>query len=220
MALQKDGKDLIGAHVVDNQHVYFHEDGKQAKGESVQRNNHYYFYDQNLGHRITEQFVKVADFPHDEYRYFGKYGVAVTGWQDINGNRYYFYPTLRIESPFLGTKEIGMTSIKFTLIASHTTLDMMVNLAKPLCPISGEFLVAIRAWISEHFTSAMTDNTLQAGKERRKEYYYFEYGRQARGIGFNNNDSQTNVMGQFIRFPEGIRYFEPYTGELSKSYDL
>ena len=35
--------------------------------------------------------------------------------------------TLRIESPFLGTKEIGMTSIKFTLIASHTTLDMMVN---------------------------------------------------------------------------------------------
>ena len=89
---KKDGKDLIGAHVVDNQHVYFHEDGKQAKGESVQRNNHYYFYDQNLGHRITEQFVKVADFPHDEYRYFGKYGVAVTGWQDINGNRYYFYP--------------------------------------------------------------------------------------------------------------------------------
>ncbi|MFR2192712.1 MAG: hypothetical protein ACLS5G_07370 [Streptococcus sp.] len=38
--------------------MYFHEDGKQAKGESVQRNNHYYFYDQNLGHRITEQFVR------------------------------------------------------------------------------------------------------------------------------------------------------------------
>ncbi|MFQ9890800.1 MAG: hypothetical protein ACLRWM_12155 [Streptococcus sp.] len=68
MALQKDSKDLIGARVVDNQHVYFHEDGKK-EGESVQRNNHYYFYDQNLGHRITEQFVKVADFPHDEYRY-------------------------------------------------------------------------------------------------------------------------------------------------------
>ena len=49
-------------------------------------------------------------------------------------------------------------------------------------------------------------------KKGEKEYYYFEYGRQARGIGFNNNDSQTNVMGQFIRFPEGIRYFEPYTG--------
>ena len=35
-------------------------------------------------------------------------------------------------------------------------------------------------------------------KKGEKEYYYFEYGRQARGIGFNNNDSQTNVMGQLL----------------------
>ena len=43
-------KDLIGAHVVDNQHVYFHAAMvNKLKGESVQRNNHYYFYDQNLG---------------------------------------------------------------------------------------------------------------------------------------------------------------------------
>ena len=216
---KKDGKDLIGAHVVDNQHVYFHEDGKQAKGESVQRNNHYYFYDQNLGHRITEQFVKVADFPHDEYRYFGKYGVAVTGWQDINGNRYYFYPdtAYRVSIPWYqgdwdDFHKVYIDSKPYYF--GHDGELWRNHYVRSLGGIPGGY-------------KSMDFGTFYLGddgqyvtgwqKKGEKEYYYFEYGRQARGIGFNNNDSQTNVMGQFIRFPEGIRYFEPYTGELVKN---
>ncbi len=210
---------IIGAHVVDNQHVYFHEDGKQAKGESVQRNNHYYFYDQNLGHRITEQFVKVADFPHDEYRYFGKYGVAVTGWQDINGNRYYFYPdtAYRVSIPWYqgdwdDFHKVYIDSKPYYF--GHDGELWRNRYVRSLGGIPGGY-------------KSMDFGTFYLGddgqyvtgwqKKGEKEYYYFEYGRQARGIGFNNNDSQTNVMGQFIRFPEGIRYFEPYTGELVKN---
>ncbi|MFQ9890798.1 MAG: hypothetical protein ACLRWM_12145 [Streptococcus sp.] len=77
--------------------------------------------------------------------------------------------------------------------------------------------MAIRAWISEHFTSAMTDNTLQAGKERRKNIIILNTDGKLEESDSTTMTSQTNVMGQFIRFPEGIRYFEPYTGELVKN---
>ena len=144
---------------------------------------------------------------------------AVTGWQDINGNRYYFYPdtAYRVSIPWYqgdwdDFHKVYIDSKPYYF--GHDGELWRNRYVRSLGGIPGGY-------------KSMDFGTFYLGddgqyvtgwqKKGEKEYYYFEYGRQARGIGFNNNDSQTNVMGQFIRFPEGIRYFEPYTGELVKN---
>ena len=85
---KKDGKDLIGAHVVDNQHVYFHEDGKQAKGVF---GNDGYFYDKDSGAKIdlgTNRYVYI----NDNWYYLNGEGKILKGDQTIDGVQVHFDP--------------------------------------------------------------------------------------------------------------------------------
>lgn len=106
--LGSDGRALIGWQEIDGKHYYFDIDGTQVKGKLISTDGKYASYyqeqgqksylDPNSGEALTNQFVNA------EYRlvtfagssrgsgwfYMGADGIGLTGWQEIDGNLYYF----------------------------------------------------------------------------------------------------------------------------------
>ena len=115
--MNTDGKLVTGPQTIDGLTYYFDSDGRQVKGERRKVNGKSYFYDPDNGALVTnrlvtfkagrfipeENYAKEVRFdeavysnffnnehPELERYYFGADGLPVTGWQTINGNKYYF----------------------------------------------------------------------------------------------------------------------------------
>ena len=115
--MDKDGKLMTGPQTIDGLTYYFDSNGRQVKGERRKVNGKSYFYDPDNGALVANRLVtfKAGRFiPEENYAkeirfnsapyanydnnehpeleryYFGADGLPVTGWQTINGNKYYF----------------------------------------------------------------------------------------------------------------------------------
>ena len=115
--MDKDGKLMTGPQTIDGLTYYFDSNGRQVKGERRKVNGKSYFYDPDNGALVTNRLVtfKAGRFiPEENYAkeirfdeapyanydnnehpeleryYLGADGLPVTGWQTINGNRYFF----------------------------------------------------------------------------------------------------------------------------------
>lgn len=101
-----DGKPVTGWQVIDGKRYYFYlETGYMATG-TVSIGGKIYAFDED-GVQIRFGFVSDGTGT----RYFSEY-VPVTGWQEIYGNRYYFY----IETGYMatGTVRIGGEEYNFS----------------------------------------------------------------------------------------------------------
>ena len=115
--MNTDGKLVTGPQTIDGLTYYFDSDGRQVKGERRKVNGKSYFYDPDNGALVTnrlvtfkagrfipeENYAKEVRFdeavysnffnnehPELERYYLGADGLPVTGWQTINGNKYFF----------------------------------------------------------------------------------------------------------------------------------
>ena len=115
--MNTDGKLVTGPQTIDGLTYYFDSDGRQVKGERRKVNGKSYFYDPDNGALVTNRLVtfKAGRFiPEENYAkeirfdsapyanydnnehpeleryYLGADGLPVTGWQTINGNKYFF----------------------------------------------------------------------------------------------------------------------------------
>ncbi|MCB5540936.1 KxYKxGKxW signal peptide domain-containing protein [Streptococcus salivarius] len=115
--MDKDGKLMTGPQTIDGLTYYFDSNGRQVKGERREVNGKSYFYDPDNGALVTNRLVTFKagrfipeenyakeirfDFaPYENYYnnehpeleryYLGADGLPVTGWQTINGNKYFF----------------------------------------------------------------------------------------------------------------------------------
>ena len=121
---KKDGKDLIGAHVVDNQHVYFHEDGKQAKGVF---GNDGYFYDKDSGAKIdlgTNRYVYI----NDNWYYLNGEGKILKGDQTIDGVQVHFDPYYGIKLKENLPIVMGMRLKQTPILAQLSTMIKILEL--------------------------------------------------------------------------------------------
>ena len=82
----KDGKALHGFQTVDGNLHYFHNSGQQVKGDFLYYDNDIYYLDKDNGNPVTNQFVN----RDNSWYYFGSDGKAVSGFQTINKDLYYF----------------------------------------------------------------------------------------------------------------------------------
>ena len=108
---------MTGPQTIDGLTYYFDSNGRQVKGERRKVNGKSYFYDPDNGVLVTNRlvtfkagrfipeenyakeirfdFAPYANYDNNEHPeleryYFGADGLPVTGWQTINGNKYYF----------------------------------------------------------------------------------------------------------------------------------
>ena len=115
--MDKDGKLMTGPQTIDGLTYYFDSDGRQVKGERRKVNGKSYFYDPDNGALVTNRlvtfkagrfipeenyakeirfdFAPYANYDNNEHPeleryYLGADGLPVTGWQTINGNKYFF----------------------------------------------------------------------------------------------------------------------------------
>ena len=93
------GHAVKGLQTIDGYQLYFDKNGRQAKGEIVQIDGKTYYFDKNNGRMVKNQWASVnfggISPASKDYRsyYLGNDGAAVTGWQDIDGERLYFTDT-------------------------------------------------------------------------------------------------------------------------------
>ncbi|MBM7635801.1 glycoside hydrolase family 70 protein [Streptococcus saliviloxodontae] len=79
---------VTGAQRIKGQELYFAVDGKQLKGVTVKdAKGSVRYYDANSGVLVTDKFVYIDG---QGWFYFGATGVAVTGFQTVNGQNLYF----------------------------------------------------------------------------------------------------------------------------------
>ncbi|MBM7642307.1 glycoside hydrolase family 70 protein [Streptococcus loxodontisalivarius] len=79
---------VTGAQTVKGQNLYFDENGVQVKGQTVtDASGNLTYYDANSGVQVRNKFVLIGE---NDWYYFGENGVAVTGFQTINGQYLYF----------------------------------------------------------------------------------------------------------------------------------
>lgn len=82
----KDGKALHGFQTVDGNLHYFNNSGQQVKGDFLYYDNDIYYLDKDNGNPVKNQFVN----RDNSWYYFGPDGKAVSGFQTINKDLYYF----------------------------------------------------------------------------------------------------------------------------------
>ena len=93
------GHAVKGLQTIDGYQLYFDKDGRQAKDKIVQIDGKTYYFDKNNGRMVKNQWASVnvggISPASKDYRsyYLGNDGAAVTGWQDIDGERLYFTET-------------------------------------------------------------------------------------------------------------------------------
>ena len=112
-----DGKLMTGPQTIDGLTYYFDSNGRQVKGERRKVNGKSYFYDpdngalvanrlvtfkagrfipeENYAKEVRFDFAPYANYDNNEHPeleryYLGADGLPVTGWQTINGNKYFF----------------------------------------------------------------------------------------------------------------------------------
>lgn len=93
-----EGEKLTGFQNVDGQILYFDAKGQQIKGEDLTINDKVYRFTKDSGALLRNQWYRWSEFngyrvnpvtsPYS--RYFGPDGAALTGWQIIDGQLYYF----------------------------------------------------------------------------------------------------------------------------------
>ena len=115
--MDKDGKLMTGPQTIDGLTYYFDSNGRQVKGERRKVNGKSYFYDpdngalvanrlvtfkagrfipeENYAKEVRFDFAPYANYDNNEHPeleryYLGADGLPVTGWQTINGNKYFF----------------------------------------------------------------------------------------------------------------------------------
>ncbi len=87
------GQKVTGFQTIDQVPLYFDQNGVQAKGKLVAIDGASYYFDKDSGAMVVNQeinFPKNGNVDYPIYRYFGADGKMVTGWQERDGETYYY----------------------------------------------------------------------------------------------------------------------------------
>ncbi|MBP2623146.1 hypothetical protein [Streptococcus oricebi] len=86
---------VTGWQTIEGKKMYFRVDGSQVKGDFIYDNGKKYYFDQDTGELWTNRFIYKPG-SNDHYKsftnwyYLGTDGTPLTGYQTIDGKKYYF----------------------------------------------------------------------------------------------------------------------------------
>ena len=246
--MDKDGKLVTGLQTIDGLTYYFDSNGRQVKGERRKVNGKSYFYDPDNGALVTNRLVtfKAGRFiPEENYAkeirfdfapysnydskehpeleryYFGADGLPVTGWQTINGNRYFFQDdgnmvVHRFFNNYYFYNDGTIARNRRLNIPTHYIMREFPNIYEFDNDGVGKF-------ISSDFKDLRPKSAHFSQDKEGYWYYYDEYGQP--GVGAETIDgydmyfhlgTHRQAKGEFVDIDGKVYYFDKDNGRKVK----
>lgn len=246
--MNTDGKLVTGPQTIDGLTYYFDSDGRQVKGERRKVNGQLYFYDPDNGALMTnrlvtfkagcfipeENYAKEVRFdsnlyenyydnehPELERYYLGNDGKPVTGWQTINGNKYYFQDD--------GNMVVHRFFNNYYFY-SDGTIARNIRLNIPTHYILREFPNiyefdndGVGKYISSDFKDLRPKSAYFSQDKEGYWYYYDEYGLPAIGAVtvdsyemYFHLETRRQAKGEFVDIQGKVYYFDKDNGRKVK----